>query len=363
MTENQKGWLAALLSPVFLGLAPFLGKLALVGGADPFTVAALRTGLVALMLWTVYGIFWRQYIYIYPAGLIACITIGATNGIGSLFYYSGLARLDASVAQLLNATYLIFVVILTRFGGAKVGWKTISRVIISLFGVAFITGGVVGDASWLGIGLMLGNALLFAGTMVMSQRVLYEMPAQTVTLYVMSAMATVVIIARLIYNISWIPLTPNTSLTLVALAITTALSRLMLFAGVKVIGGVKTALLAIAEIAVAVALAYVFLDDRLTAMQWIGVAALVGSLFIPMEEVVVPHGVSMGLPLPSIIGLRYQQMAFTKAFLKNQDDKKITTQEIRSMGHIFGQDESISTQEMESLMKMLGEDIPGKKDR
>src|SRR5258708_26567541 len=98
------GLTAALMSPIFLGMVPVLGKLALLGGSDPFTVAATRTVIAAAFLWVAYLLFGRRYIYIYPAGLLGCIVVGAVNGIGSLFYYNGLQYLIASVVQLLNAT-------------------------------------------------------------------------------------------------------------------------------------------------------------------------------------------------------------------------------------------------------------------
>ncbi len=77
---RRNNLIAALLSPVFLGMAPVLGKLALKGGADPFTVAAVRTTLAASVLWIIYFIFWRKYIYIYPAGFLGCAVVGLVSG-------------------------------------------------------------------------------------------------------------------------------------------------------------------------------------------------------------------------------------------------------------------------------------------
>lgn len=355
MNDERNGRIAALLSPVFLGLSPFFGKVALVGGADPFTVAALRTGLVALLLWTLYSLFWRKYIYIFPAGLLACIAIGSVNGIGSLFYYSGLERLDASIAQMLNATYLMFVVVLTRIAGAHIGKWTLLRVMIAFLGILFITGGLSGRGTWLGVGLMIGNALLFAGTIIMSQRVLYEMPPQTLTLYVMTSMAVVVIVARLVYHVGWTPLSASTSLALVALALTTAVSRLLLFTGVKGVGGVTTALLSVVENAVAVSLAFIFLDESLTYLQWVGVFAMMLSLFIPVDVRIV-EGQYRGMPLPNAAGIRFHQMAFTRAFV---DEKKLSTQEREVLEQTLSGNAStqaINTQEMQSLRAMLGDE-------
>jgi drug/metabolite transporter (DMT)-like permease len=325
------------MSPFFLGLAPVFGKLALRGGSDPFTVAAVRTVLAVIMLWVLYLIFWRKYIYIYTAGFLGCAVIGIVNGIGSLMYYNGLNRLDASQAQLLNGTYLVFVVLLVRLGGQSLSWGVAFRVGLTLFGLLLITGGGKGDgADWLGIGLMLGNALLFAGTVTLSQRVLYEMPAQTVTLYVMTVMAVVVAMARVGYDLHWFPQSSNAFLAIFALAASTALSRLTLFAGVKNLGSLQTTLLAMAEIAVAMALSYAFLDERLTPIQWIGVGAFLISLLLQGSKSYSENAPRGAIPMPNMAGIAFQQIAFT---------------------HAFG-DSGISQDELDAIRRMMGADGP-----
>ena len=337
------------MTPAFLGMAPVLGKVALTNGADPFTVAALRTGMVVILLWTVYLIFWRRFIFIYPAGLIACFAIGFTNGIGSLFYYSGLDRLDASVAQVLNATYVIFVVLLTRIGGTRIRGRTVVRVMVALFGVLLITGGLTGRATWLGIGLMLGNALLFGGTVVMSQRILYEMPAATVTLYVMTAMGAVVLVARGAASPEIGSLSSEAAWAILALGITTALSRISLFVGVKGVGSLQTALTAVGEGAVAVSLAFIFLDESLTSIQWLGVAALVASLFIPgqkSEEDEKPRPLGS---LPNVAGMRFRRMAAT--------GDKYSTTEMQSVVNLLGGSlDNLNTKELDDLRRLIGDD-------
>jgi len=147
-----RGLTAALLSPLFLGMAPVLGKFALLGGSDPFTVAATRTVVAAVFLWVAYLLFGRRWIYIYPAGLLGCVVVGTVNGIGSLFYYNGLHYLSASVVQLLNATYLIFVVVLARLGGQPLTRRTVMRSTLALIAVGLLTGGIAGGISWIGAG-------------------------------------------------------------------------------------------------------------------------------------------------------------------------------------------------------------------
>ncbi|MBC8504736.1 MAG: EamA family transporter, partial [Chloroflexi bacterium] len=113
-TLRTKGITAALTSAVFLGMAPVFGRRAILLGAAPLTVVAIRTVLAALFLLSLIIIFRRQYLYIYPAGLLGCLLAGAINGLGSLFYYSALGRIEAGVGQLLYSFYPLFVA-LCRF--------------------------------------------------------------------------------------------------------------------------------------------------------------------------------------------------------------------------------------------------------
>lgn len=73
MTQQQplhwRGVVAALSTPIFLGMAPIFGKLAMQAGADPFTVAALRTLIAIGLMWGFYALFFPRYMFIYPAGL------------------------------------------------------------------------------------------------------------------------------------------------------------------------------------------------------------------------------------------------------------------------------------------------------
>jgi uncharacterized membrane protein len=171
-----------------------------------------------------------------------------------------------------------------------------------------------GRVDWLGVGLMLGNALLFAGMIILSQRLLYEMPSQTVTLYVMTVMAVVVAMARMGYDFRWLPQSSDAMGAILALTVSTAFSRLTLFAGVKNMGSLQTTLLAVTEIAVAVALSHMFLAESLTAVQWIGVGAFVVSLILQGGERYSAFAPRGAVPMPNMAGIIFQQIAFTHAF-------------------------------------------------
>jgi len=331
-------------APVFLGFAPLFGKLAIRTGIDPFTVAAIRTAIAVVILWVLYFIFFRRYIYIYPAGLLGCVVIGTINGIGSLFYYGGLGQLDASLAQLLNGMYLAFAVLISHFGGEKIDRRTMIRVGLALFGILLITGFGSKPISWLGVGFMLANALMFAGTVVLSQYVLYEMPAPTVTLYILTTMGLVVMMVWLaVGDPIPAPILENALPPIIALGITTATARLFLFAGVKILGGMQTAVLAITEIAVAIVLAVVFLGDRFTPIQTIGVIILFSGILLIRTRDLRSHGFNPNaLVVANLSSVQFQRIAFHRAFGTKETDNEagimaqITTQELVAIQRMMG---------------------------
>lgn len=342
----MSGILVALSTPFFLGVAPIWGKLAIHAGADSFTVAALRTVIAALLLWVVYGLFFRRYLYIYPAGLLGCIVVGAVNGVGSLFYYSGLRYIDATMVQLVNGTYLIFAVLLSRLGGEKITGRVWLRVAISMAALFLLTGFADKPINWLGVGLLLANALMFAGTMILSQYVLYEMPPATAALYIISTMAVVVVFVWAAVGQRMTLETTQTVIVPIALlGVTTALSRLAMFSGVKILGSLQTAVMAIGEIGVALALAYIVLGERLTPIQWVGVGVLTSSLLLVRPSDFKARGGMVNpasLLVHDMASIQFQRIAFHRAFGTQSQDNE------------FGVMGKLTTMELQSIQKMMG---------
>ncbi|MCB9452496.1 MAG: DMT family transporter [Anaerolineaceae bacterium] len=340
--------LTAFLTPVFLGVAPVFGKLAINAGADPFTVAAWRTVIAVLVLWVLFAIFARRFIFIYPAGLLGCMVIGAVNGIGSLFYYSGLGRLDASLVQLLNGMYLIFAVLMAMFAGERMSWRVVVRIALATVALLILTGFGNKPVDWLGVGLMLGSALMFAGTVILSQYVLYEMPAPTVTLYTLTVMAVVVTMVWLGVGTPQLPkqveLLPAILPPILALGISTALSRLALFAGVKFLGGLETAILSLTEIGVALVLSFAVLGDRLTQIQVFGVVLMFLSILLTRPRDMLPRGINPNMLLYNMTNLQYQWIAFHQAFGTVPEDP---AEEALA---------DLSPEEMEQIRRMMGAD-------
>lgn len=348
-TFSPRTFISVFSAPVLLGLAPIFGKLALQAGADSFSIAALRTLVAVGLLWVGYALFARRYLYIYPAGLVGCLVIGFVNGVGSLFYYGGLHYLDASLVQLLNGSYLIFTLILVRFNGDRANLRTLLRVLLAGVALVIITSFSGQPVNFVGVGLMLANALMFAGTVVLSQYVLYEMPPQTAALYVLTTMAGVVTIVWLTVGA---PITDTMLLSagpaILALGLTTALSRIAMFASVKLMGSMQTAVLSITEIGVTLLLAALVLGDTLTLAQWAGVALLFTSILLIRSSDVAPQSANLGnLVVANLAHVQFQKIAFHRAFGKLEQDNEEQTMS------------RLTTQELQAIRRMMGAKVGG----
>ena len=283
LTGERRGVFAALASAVFLGLAPVYGKQAILAGFSPLAVVALRTGMAALLLFLLLFIFKREYLYIFSVGLAGCVLAGVINGIGSIFYYMSLGRLSVSIGQLLYSLYPIFVVIWAFLDRQTPSKLTLLRIGLAMVAVLLITKISYGEIDLVGVGMMLIASALYALHLPVNQRVLYEAPAPTVTLYTLVSMSAIVIPAYFVFDLQ--PLPENVSWQpVVGLTLVTFLSRLTLFLGVKHIGGMQTALLGLGELIVTVSLGHLWLGDQLTFGQWVGVIGLTASLLLVRYE-------------------------------------------------------------------------------
>lgn len=306
VSQRTVGVSAALTSALFLGLAPVFGKAAIVLGFSPLLVVAVRTVLASLLLFIMVLLFNRPFLYIYPAGLLGCSLAGAINGLGSVLYYLALGRLSASVGQLLYSLYPVFLATWLVFDHQPPGRLTYLRILLALLGVALVTRAHPAGLDWAGVALMLGASALYALHLPINQRVLFDIPAPTVTLYTLLAMSAVVVPAYLLFDrhlpaatVSWLPI--------LGLTLVTFFSRLTLFLGVKHLGGLQTALLGLSELLVTLFVSMVWLHERLVIWQWVGAGLLAGSMLLIGFERIRPeyHGRALswlrpGAPPPII---------------------------------------------------------------
>ncbi len=288
--SNQKiGITAALSSALFLGIVPIFGKVAITSGISPLTVIAIRTSLAALLMLLAMAVWMRPYFYIYPVGLVGCLLAGFINGIGSVLYYSALSRLDASVGHILYSFYPLFVALWLLLDRQSITKLTLLRLVLSVPAVILLLQTSHGSIDLLGAVMMIASAILYALHLLINQRILYEAPAPTVTLYTLLGMAATVILASS-FTIGTQPPSPMAAWWAVYLmAAITFFSRFTLFLGVKHLGGLQTALLGLSEIFITILLSAIWLGERLSPAQWVGAGLLAVSLLLIGVDRSPPH--------------------------------------------------------------------------
>jgi len=277
---RSKGIIAALSSAVFLGMMPIFGKQAIDMGVNPMAVVAIRTIFATILLMLAVVLLYRPYLYIYPAGMLGCLLAGWINGIGSLFYYSALARIDASVGHMLYSLYPLFLAIWLFLDRQIPNRITLLRIILAIPAIYLLTQAETGKVDTIGVLEMLVASALYALHIPINQRVLSDMPAPTVTLYTLIAMSSVVLPAYFVSRAGDLPENTQVWWPLLGLTLMTFFSRLALFSGVKRIGAMQTALLGLSELFVAVIFSYLWLGEQLSVLQWIGALLLITSLLL-----------------------------------------------------------------------------------
>ncbi len=294
--RRMRGLGAALASALFMGMTPVFGKQAIVFGMPPLTVVALRTILAALLLAFSLLVFKRGYLYIYPAGLLGCALAGGVNGLGSLLFYSALGRIDASLGQLLYSIYPLFVAGWLWLDGQPPSRITVIRLMLAVPAVYLLLQTASGQIDWLGIFLMLGASALYALHLPINQRVLYDMPAPTVTLYTLLSMSMVVLSAYLFTSFGKVIPEPQPQAwgAVLGLTLVTFVSRLTLFLGVKHLGGMQTALIGLGELLVTVVGAHLLLQERLSPLQWVGAVLLMFTILLASADRTPPRPTAHG---------------------------------------------------------------------
>ena len=133
----------------------------------------------------------------------------------------------------------------------------------------------------LGVTLMLGAGALYGFHLVLGQWTLADVDPRTVTLYGLTTMSVVVSVPFLFQGGPAEPVSVEGWVAILLVAVfPTALARLLVFAGMRRIGGMQTALLALAEPLVAVVLAFVLLGESFTPQQWIGAGLFLASVLL-----------------------------------------------------------------------------------
>ncbi len=291
MSSSNKtlGYIYIALSAAGFGLLSILIKLAYSLGAEPMTLLAVRFLLATVLIWIIalavdrpaLHIGWRDLGYIALVGPLGV-------GYSSILCFLSLQLVDASLYVALLYTYPAMV----NVGSAlwhqeRLSWRRILSLVITFAGVILATGleqlGAI-KVSGLGVILGLSSAALYAGYNLGIQRQLRRHAPLVINTYVITLGTLIVLLVRPPFawqgNLGWEVLA-----LIVTMALFCTIVPIFLYlSGIRRIGAGRAAIVSNLEPIVTIALALTLLGERLDALQWIGVAAVLGGVLLLETE-------------------------------------------------------------------------------
>lgn len=278
--SQLKGAALVATSAAAFGALPILARLAYAHGVDLLGILVPRFAIGAALLALIAAARGSRW----PRGrtLVAALAMGGLGYTGQSFlYFSALRHADASlVALLLYSFPFIVVVLAVLFLHERLNAARIAALLAAAVGLVLTIGG--GQGSPLGIVLGLGAALVYAVYIIVGSQALRDVDPIVSSGLICAAAAVsygAIAIARELSGVqtqwptgaqAWLPVT--------ALAVvSTVLAIAAFFAGLQRLGPTPTSVLSTLEPVVSVALAAAVLGERISAMQLLGGAVIVGT--------------------------------------------------------------------------------------
>ncbi|RLM54009.1 DMT family transporter [Halobellus sp. Atlit-31R] len=286
MNDETLGVALVVASAVGFGTLGIFGVVAGDRGLTIPTVLALRFALATVVVW---GVLWHRGKLRLPGARVlgTAFLLGAGGyATQSALYFVGLEFMTAGMVAIVLYTYPAFVVCLT----ALVHPERVTRAVVgalglSIGGVALVTGVDPAGVDPRGVLAVLGAAFAYSLYIIVSQRTLTSVDAETLTAFVLPAAAA----SFLTFGIGTGSFALPVSLTgwgaVLGIAVfATVVPVLTFFAGIAKIGASRASIISTAEPGVTVALGALVLDEPVSAVTVAGGILVVAGVIIIQRE-------------------------------------------------------------------------------
>ncbi len=256
---------------------------------SPLSFNSLRFGFAALFLLTLLWVIERN-LSVRREDIVRLFLLGLIgNTFYQLLFIHGIARTTASNSSLILAIMPIFVVLLsTVLGVEKVGRRIWYGVVISFIGIFLIVQGTgrtltITDQSLIGDLLTLAGTICWATYTVLSKPLLQRYTPLKLTTITM-AMGTLPLVLVSIPSLNeqnWGSVSLQGWLCLAySFCLAIAIGYVIWYTGVSRIGSARTALYENLITVIAVAVAWIFLSEKMTLLQILGAVLVLASLYL-----------------------------------------------------------------------------------
>lgn len=282
--KGWAGWAMALTATLGYSFAPPAAKVAILAGVPPSALMALRMTLTMALMGGFMLLFKPGLLKIDRRGLAITMGTGVINGFGFLAFFLALTRLEAAVASMIFSLNPLVVILMLALRGEPVTRRYGLRLLLGIGGVYLLIG-PAGTVDPTGALLVLITVFVFATQMVSIQWFLQAYHAWTITFYMVLGMSAVGLLWWLSQGWAWSDPGNIGWAAIITLALgSTFLARLAMFGGIKILGGSQVAMTVPLETFLSVMWAVLFLQERLSLVQWLGGLLISASMILAIHR-------------------------------------------------------------------------------
>lgn len=260
-------------------------SLGIEGGLDPRVFVFLRFAIAAPVM---LGVAWALGRDVMPLLRSKAIwVVGLFNAIGFLCQFIGQQYTEASVAALLvNMSVILAAVGAVVFLGERLGSFKVVGILLAVAGMFLITTngdfGVVASSQGLGDALYLIAAVSWAGYILYSKKKIDEQRWDPLAAAACIVAVTAIFVMPPVLTAGFEPSLSVVSLWAVGFTVVfnTVIPFVLYQKGLKDLTASSSAVILMLEIVVAILISVTFRSETFTAFGWIGVLAVLASIFL-----------------------------------------------------------------------------------
>jgi drug/metabolite transporter (DMT)-like permease len=272
-----RGAALVTLAAVCFGSVAILGKLAFSLNIPLATMLTGRFGIAAAIVWVV--VFALRAKLVPRKKLPVAMLLGGMLVVQTAAYFTTLRLVPASLTSLLLFTFPAIVTIADHFLGYRLTFVRGGTVALALLGTFLVIASPVEAPAPAGIAFGLLTATCYAAYILTASRLLRGLPALATTATMLTTSAAGFALLALIAGERPPVPSPASVLVVLGLAVlSTALPILAQNLGMPEIGSSRAAVVGTLELVTTVILAGTVLHDRITPIQMLGGALIVGSI-------------------------------------------------------------------------------------
>ena len=269
-----------ILSTIAIAIVPSLAKLAYDGGSNTMTVITGRS-IFSVLLTFLLIVVLRQPFVISRSAMLTASAMGVGYAVILYGYLGAVNYLAVSLVILIYFIHPLLVgFIVMLLGEERLTLISVGALAAALAGLGLVIGFSLDNLNLTGVGLATLAMTVTAIVIVGNARAMRKAPALSVGFYMMLSAAAVLAV---LFALSGTLAMPNTTLAwtgFVGVAIAATTGTLAFMSGMAYVGAARAAMISNLEPVIGVIFAIAILGERVTLVQGIGIAMVIGAIFL-----------------------------------------------------------------------------------